>query len=126
MFEQRYISAMAELRAEIRLRPTRIGFLVRPTDKKSLRQIMRLNACLWGGLYNPIIPVYTKTPKEWEDIQHFPMKGKEVAQGYIRFFDPDVYVEAEEGLLTKVGLEAFQVDLTEKKAVLLDNFFKEE
>ena len=77
-----------ELRARIRLRPTRIGFLVRPSDKKSLRRIMRVNACLWGGLYNPIIPVYTKTPKEWEDDHHFPMKGKDVAQGYIKFFDP--------------------------------------
>ena len=53
---------------------------------------MRINACLWGGLYNPIIPVYTKTPKEWLDSQRISMKGKDVAQGYIRFFDPDVYV----------------------------------
>ncbi|BBI54326.1 hypothetical protein HORIV_67470 [Vreelandella olivaria] len=74
-----------ELRAQIRLRPTRIGFLVNPSDKKSLRKIMRINACLWGGLYNPIIPVYTKTPKEWLDSQRISMKGKDVAQGYIRF-----------------------------------------
>ena len=118
---------MTDLRAQVRLRPTRIGFLVRPSDKKSLRQIMRINACLWGGLYNPIIPVYTRTPKEWGDEYHFPpMKGKEVAQGYIKFFDPDVYVEAEEGLLKKVGLEAFQSDRIKKKAVLLDKFFDNE
>ena len=117
---------MTELRARIRLRPTRIGFLVRPSDKKSLRKIMRVNACLWGGLFNPIIPVYTRTPKEWEDERHFPKKGKEVTQGYIKFFDPDVYVEAEEGLLKKVGLAAFQSDRIEKKAVLLDEFFETE
>ena len=115
-----------ELRARIRLRPTRVGFLVRPSDKKSLRQIMRVNACLWGGLYNPIIPVYTKTPKEWHDDHRFPMKGKDVAQGYIKFFDPDVYVEAEEGLLKKIGLEAFQTDRLKKKAALLDDFFEQE
>jgi len=117
---------MPELRAQIRLRPTRIGFLVRPSDKKSLRQIMRVNACLWGGLHNPIIPVYTRTPKEWVDERSFPMKGKEVAQGYIKFFDPDVYVEAEDGLLEKVGLEAFRDDLMEKKAVPLSEFFESE
>ncbi|WP_386080858.1 hypothetical protein ACFIOZ_20380 [Vreelandella sp. F11] len=115
-----------ELRAQIRLRPTRIGFLVNPSDKKSLRKIMRINACLWGGLYNPIIPVYTKTPKEWLDSQRISMKGKDVAQGYIRFFDPDVYVEAEEGLLKKTGLESFQKGLLNKKSILLDDFFENE
>lgn len=115
-----------KLRAKIRLRPTRIGFIVRPSDKKSLRKIMRVNACLWGGLYNPIIPVYTKTPKEWEDDHHFQLKGKDVAQGYIKFFEPDVYVEAEEGLLKKIGLETFQTNHIEKKVVLLEDFFAEE
>jgi hypothetical protein len=117
---------MTELRAEIRLRPTRIGFLVRPSDKKSLRKIMRINTCLWGGLYNPIIPIYTRTPKEWEDEHFFTKKGKDVAQGYVKFFDPDVYVEAEEGLLEKAGLGAFRADRIERKVILLDEFFERE
>lgn len=115
-----------ELRARIRLRPTRIGFLVRPSDKKSLRKIMRVNACLWGGLYNPIIPIFTKTPKEWKEEYRLTKKGKDVAQGYIKFFEPDVYVEAEEGLLKEIGLEAFQTGHLSKKVVLLDDFFERE
>lgn len=117
---------MTELRAKIKLRPTRIGFLVRPSDKKSLRKIMRINACLWGGLHNPIIPIYKVTPKEWKDDHEIDASGKSVALGYIKFFDPDVYVEAEEGLLEKAGLEAFRKDRIEKKVVLLSDFFERE
>jgi hypothetical protein len=49
---------MSDLSAEIQLRPTRIGFLVHPADLASVRRIMRACTCLWGGVYNPIIPVF--------------------------------------------------------------------
>lgn len=117
---------MTDLRADIRLRPTRIGFLVRPSDTKSLRQIMRMNACLWGGLHNPIIPVYTRTPKRLTGEHHFQMKGKDITHGYIKFFDPDVYVESEEGLLEKAGLEGLRKDGIGRKAILLSEFFESE
>lgn len=116
---------MPELQAKIRLRPTRIGFLVRPSDKKSLRQIMRINATLWGGLYNPIIPVFTRVPKEWKGDM-FSKSGKDIARGYIKLFEPDVYVEAEEGLIEKVGVIGLRRDHLEKKVTLLDNFFENE
>ena len=58
---------MMDLSANIRLRPTRIGYLVRPSDRKSVRKVMRVNACLWGGMYNPIIPIFRNTPKEWQE-----------------------------------------------------------
>jgi hypothetical protein len=108
---------MAELSADIRLRPTRIGFLVKPTDMSSIRQILRLNACLWGGMYNPIIPVFKTPPKEWQDARHEFVKGYDVAKGYVRFFEPDVYVEAEEGLLEKAGLESFRKDSSFREPV---------
>jgi len=116
---------MAELQAKIRLRPTRIGFLVRPSDKISLRKIMHINASLWGGLYNPIIPVFTRPPKEWKD-DLFSKNGKEIAKGYISFFEPDVFVEAEKGLIEKVGVVGLKSDHSEKKVTLLDNFFENE
>lgn len=40
---------MAEIGASIKLRPTRIGFLVRPNDISSIRKIMRICCCIWGG-----------------------------------------------------------------------------
>ena len=99
---------MSELSAEIDLRPTRIGFLVRPTDLASVRKVMRASACLWGGIYNPIIPVFDRPPKEWKSDVYERFKGSAVAKGYIRFFEPDIYVEAEKGLLEQAGLGAIR------------------
>ncbi|WP_439924985.1 hypothetical protein [Nitrobacter sp. JJSN] len=99
---------MPEISANVTLRPTRIGFLVRPTDLKSVRTIMRVCACLWGGTYNPIIPVFTKPPREWKPEAFDRVIGADVAAGYVRFFEPDVYVEAEEGLLEAAGLNGLR------------------
>jgi hypothetical protein len=102
------MAAMTGLSAEILLRPTRIGFLAPPTDLTSVRAIMRACTCLWGGVFNPIIPVFKRAPKEWrlEIYQRF--KGAEIAKGYTRFFEPDVYVETEKGLLEEAGLGALR------------------
>ena len=68
---------------------------------------MRVPAC-GGGIYNPIIPVFRKFPKEWnlEAFEHY--KAADIAKGYIRFFEPDVYVEATDGLLEEVGLASLR------------------
>jgi hypothetical protein len=99
---------MPDISAGIQLRPTRIGFLVRPTDLASVRAIMRACACLWGGTYNPIIPLFKRAPKEWKPEIYEPFKGPAIAKGYVRFFEPDVYVEAEAGLLEEAGLAALR------------------
>jgi hypothetical protein len=97
-----------DISAEIQLRPTRIGFLVRPTDLASVRAIMRACVCLWGGIYNPIIPVFKKPPTEWKPEIYERFKGAAIAKGHVRFFEPDVYVEAETGLLERAGLGALR------------------
>lgn len=117
---------MTELLAKVKLRPTRIGFLVRPSDRKSVREIMRINACLWGGQYNPIIPVFKDTPDEWKDKYVTNLEGRQVAEGYIKFFEPDVYVEAEIGLLEEVGLGEQREDRIHPSATSLDQFFTQE
>ena len=99
---------MKDLFITNKLRPTRIGFLVRPSDRASIRKIMRINACLWGGLYNPIIPVFRRPPSAWKNSFLPHEKITEIITGYIRFFEPDVYVESERGLIEKAGLSKFQ------------------
>jgi hypothetical protein len=101
---------MTELSATVRLRPTRIGFLTSPTDLSAVRQIMRICTCLWGGTLNPIIPVFTRSPAEWRSELPKRHTGIETAKGYVRYFEPDVYVEAEKGMLEKAGLGAFRND----------------
>jgi hypothetical protein len=99
---------MRDVQAAIRLRPTRIGFLVRPTDMASVKKIMASCCCLWGGIYNPIIPVFKTAPRDWRGGKHGRLKGAAIAKGYINFFEPDVYVESEEGLGEEADLGALR------------------
>ncbi|MBK8545476.1 MAG: hypothetical protein IPL62_19270 [Caulobacteraceae bacterium] len=99
---------MTDLSATVRLRPTRIALLVRPNDLTSIRRFMRVCASLWGGVYNPIIPVFRSPPPEWRPTHPERIKGVAVARGYIEFFEPDAFVEAEEGLLDAIGMEALR------------------
>ncbi|MBY0224664.1 MAG: hypothetical protein K2Q28_02535 [Hyphomicrobium sp.] len=116
-------SHMTDAHLTIRLRPTRIGFLVNPTDMVSVRRVMRYCTCLWGGHYNPIIPVFRNPPKEWRPERFDRVTGYDVARGYIRFFEPDVFVEATAGLADKVGLSSLRDRLTyHSQIVSLDDF----
>ena len=115
---------MTDVSATIRLRPTRIALLVRPTDFSAIRKFMRVSACLWGGIYNPIVPVFRSYPKDWSPVppeeRH---TGAEVARGYINFFEPDAYVEAEPDLLKKIGLDAiYSESLLDKRVFPLKEF----
>jgi hypothetical protein len=96
-----------------------LDFLVRPNDLASIQEIMRYCAAVWGGIYNPIIPVFSKPPKAWATEPFDRIRGIGVAKGYIRFFEPDVYVEAEKGLLELVGLGAVRDRLTVYPDVLM-------
>ena len=72
---------------------------------------MELCACLWGGIYNPIIPVFKRAPSAWQDPARkgrAAIRGLGIARGYIRFFEPDVYVEAEKGLAESLGLKGIE------------------
>lgn len=97
---------MSKVSGSVRLRPTRIGLLVRPsqTNHYLIRRFLRLCACLWGGRYNPIIPVARTLPSEWARRLPRNTTGRELADGYIDFFEPDVFVEAEPGLAQELGI----------------------
>src|ERR1700760_2281529 len=107
--------------ASIRTRPIRIGFLVNPRSFASVRRCLRLNTCLWGGIYNPIIPVFDRAPDRWR-LLHFRPRGLDIARGYMRFFEPDVIVEAEPGLGSKVGWVPGERFIEAKRSIPLDEF----
>jgi len=118
---------MAELYVTVRLRPMRIGFLARPTDLSSVRTIMRCCACVWGGIYNPIIPVYKAPPKEWRQQGFGRIRSSAVGRGYIEFFEPDVFVESEKGLLEELGLGSLRgKHEIYPSAISLEDFLKPE
>jgi hypothetical protein len=45
-------------------------------------------------------------PSEWKRTLPRNTTGRDLADGYIRFFEPDVFVEAEEGLADELGIES--------------------
>jgi hypothetical protein len=89
---------MSTISGSLRLRPTRIGFLADPNDREAIQKIFQLGSCLWGGLFNPIIPVCDTIPEAWTDPLFTPPSPDELARGYVDFFEPDVFVEARPGL----------------------------
>ncbi len=82
------------LQTTVRLRPTRIGFVVNPGDRESVLRIMRYCAVLWGGKFNPIIPNSRLLPKAWRSKLHPRPSGSELCKRYLSFFEPDVFVTA--------------------------------
>jgi hypothetical protein len=103
---------MYQLSATLRLRPIRVGFLVDPTDMASLVQIMRISSCIWGGIYNPIIPVCKVLPEIWtRALPDLAPNSVQLAKGYIEFFEPDVYVQASPDLSVGLGISDAQIEL---------------
>ena len=100
---------MNNIHIDIRLRPIRFGFLVRPNDKANVLEIFRINTCLWGGVFNPIIPFFKRVPPWWERHGYCFENAKQIINGYLDFFEPDVLVEAEEGLADGFGFDPRRV-----------------
>jgi hypothetical protein len=75
----------------ITLRPLRLAFLVDPADTSGVMEAIELNTFLWGGMFNPIVPVYRRTPKKWQS-KFERTTAREVSEGLIRAFDPDYVV----------------------------------
>ena len=109
---------MNNIRVDMRLRPIRFGFLVRPNDKEKILEIFRINTCLWGGIFNPIIPFFKRVPPWWERYGFRFENPKQIINGYLDFFEPDFLVEAEEGLAEGFGFDSERVlqlaDILEK------------
>lgn len=114
---------MSAIFATLRLRPTRIGLLVRPTDGAAVRKIMRYCSCLWGGAFNPIIPVSRVQPAAWKGA-FSRRNGLAVARGYVTYFEPDVFVEATAGLATAAGVQSTALDIDAKRVIRLDEFVR--
>ena len=88
---------MDEIRLDIKLRPIRFLFLVKPSDKRNLEKVFQINTLLWGGKYNPIVPYFRRVPKWWGS-DHKTYNATKILNDYLDFFEPDFIVETEEGM----------------------------
>lgn len=96
---------MAHISAVVTLRPIRFAFLVKPNDSKRLLEIFQINTCLWGGKFNPIIPIFGHVPKWWDRDDYKPESALQIVNGYLDAFEPDFLVEAEAGLAKGLGYD---------------------
>jgi hypothetical protein len=116
------------IHGSVLLRPTRVAFLVRPTQENhsQVREIIRTCTCLWGGMFNPIIPVCAVLPIAWREEHFREITGRGLAEAYIRFFEPDVFVETEAGLAEEAGVEDRKTFLSERVTSLKEFVHAEE
>lgn len=57
-------------------------------------------------MFNPIIPVAKRIPVSWQTKTHRHASAKRLGDGYVKFFEPDVFVEATSGLAAEIGISA--------------------
>jgi len=76
----------------IRLRPIKLALLVDPADKTALMEAIEINTFLWGGAFNPIIPIFKRRPKVWQDRPFRDLNSKKILAGYLDAYDPDYVV----------------------------------
>jgi hypothetical protein len=82
----------------VKSRSLRLAFLI-PPDKSALLKAIEVNSTLWGGFFNPIIPLFQQAPKAWKEYPGQKISMRNRVLGYVRAFDPDVLVNCTNGEL---------------------------
>ncbi|WP_257547133.1 hypothetical protein [Sphingopyxis sp. DBS4] len=100
---------MTNMHVDTRLRPTRFGFLVVPSDRAALATIFEISTCLWGGKYNPIIPVFASRPVWWDRGGPRIENAEQIINGYLDYFEPDILVETRPGQAEGMGYASERV-----------------
>ena len=100
----------------VKSRPLRLAFLV-PPERVALQKVIETNSTLWGGSYNPIIPLYKRPPAAWRMYKGQKVSIAERVCGYLRAFDPDFLVNC-----TNQPLPAY-VEALNRPAILLEEIW---
>ena len=117
--EKQRILIMSDINIDLRLRPVRFAFLVRPDDQERVLKIFQINTSLWGGKFNPIVPFFEEVPDWWKRDSRSFESAKQVINGYFDFFEPDFIVESEKGIAKNFNFDSKRIlqfsDLMEYK-----------
>jgi len=100
---------MSNVSVNLRLRPIRFAFLIRPNDRKNVLKAFRTNTCLWGGKFNPIIPFFKHLPNWWDKETYHFENSRQILNGYLDFFEPDFIVESEKEMSKDLGFDPKRV-----------------
>lgn len=74
------------------VRPIKLAFLVPSRNRAAVQQAIEINTLLWGGTYNPILPLHHRVPDSWKGVGSRIRSANDVLIGYIKHFDPDYVV----------------------------------
>ncbi len=75
----------------VALRPLRLAFIVKPGDKAGILRAIQINTILWGGMLNPILPAFRRSPRSYADGRFKP-PAVQIVSGYLAAYDPDFVV----------------------------------
>src|SRR5437867_5769136 len=91
------------INVRLALRPIRIGFVVKQGDFDALWRAVRFNTCLWGGLYNPIVPV---RPADLLSDEERGYLDAPLADYLVRAFEVDLIEQLSDDETCKAFIEA--------------------
>jgi hypothetical protein len=74
-----------------------------------VHEIFRINTCLWGGQFNPIVPFFKRVPTWWDRHGHRFDKARRIINGYLDRIEPDFIVESEKGLADGLGFNSRRI-----------------
>jgi hypothetical protein len=102
-------SRVSPIAVEIRLRPVRFACFVEPSDWEQCLSAIRFNTSQWGGIFNPIVPIFKTTPIDWPSDPFERFSGSELIEGHLKAFEPDYCVIFREELRELVPIAQAQI-----------------
>ena len=75
-----------------------------------MQRVFEMTTCLWGGVYNHIVPLFKTVPARYKQEYQKPISAKRMINGLVEAFQPDFLVETRDGQCQKFG-----VDFPEKR-----------
>ncbi len=91
--------------AQVRIRPLRFAFLVKPRDRKALQRVFEMNSSLWSGVFNYIIPLFKTVPARYKQEYQKPISAKTMINGFVEAFQPDYVVATCDGQIKEYGVD---------------------
>ena len=70
--------------------PLKFCFLIEPGSEKNLERAIKISFSYWGGMFNPILPLYSVLPEEYINEYHIECDTLNYYKNSIDNFDPDI------------------------------------
>ncbi|WCB92448.1 hypothetical protein DSM104299_01144 [Baekduia alba] len=83
------------------------------TSHGALARAAAINTSLWGGKYNPIVPVLARRPAWWRDVPWPDLTGPQLTRSYLEAWDPDVLVNMVPGYVVPDAFADREVSATD-------------